>query len=96
MFDMEDIFNLVSSYKVTSEYDGVRLDNCLIAKLKGLPRTRIYSIIRKGEVRVNSSRSKPSLKLKKGDIVRIPPYQSSSKTSSYTVSYTHLTLPTKA
>ena len=64
MFDMEDIFNPVSSYKVTSEYDGVRLDNCLIAKLKGLPRTRIYSIIRKGEVRVNSSRSKPIIKLK--------------------------------
>ena len=83
MFDMEDIFNPVSTYRVTSDYDGVRLDNCLIAKLKGLPRTRIYSIIRKGEVRVNSSRSKPSLKLKKGDIVRIPPFQSSSKTSSY-------------
>ena len=66
---MEEYFHPVSSYKVTSEYDGVRLDNCLISRLKGLPRTKIYSIIRKGEVRVNKSRSKPSLKLKEGDIV---------------------------
>ena len=75
---MKEYFHPVSSYKVTSEYDGVRLDNCLISRLKGLPRTKIYSIIRKGEVRVNKSRSKPSLKLKEGDIVRIPPYRVST------------------
>ena len=81
---MEEIFHPVSSYIVTSDYDGVRLDNCLISRLKGLPRTKVYSIIRKGEVRVNKSRSKPSLKLKKGDIIRIPPYKSSSLKASYT------------
>ena len=75
---MEDNFHPVSSYTVTSEYQGVRLDNCLIARLKGLPRTKIYSIIRKGEVRVNSSRSAPSLKLKIGDLIRIPPYRTST------------------
>jgi 23S rRNA pseudouridine955/2504/2580 synthase len=75
---MEDNFHPVSSYTVTSEYQGVRLDNCLIARLKGLPRTKIYSIIRKGEVRVNSSRSVPSLKLKIGDLIRIPPYRTST------------------
>ena len=75
---MEDNFHPVSSYIVTSEYQGVRLDNCLIARLKGLPRTKIYSIIRKGEVRVNSSRSAPSLKLKIGDLIRIPPYRTST------------------
>ena len=80
---MEEYFHPVSSYKVTSEYDGVRLDNCLISRLKGLPRTKIYSIIRKGEVRVNKSRSKPSLKLKEGDIVRIPPYRVSSGAKLY-------------
>ena len=80
---MEEYFHPVSSYKVTSEYDGVRLDNCLISRLKGLPRTKIYSIIRKGEVRVNKSRSKPSLKLKQGDIIRIPPYIVSSGTKLY-------------
>ena len=75
---MEDNFQPVSNYIVTSEYQGVRLDNCLIARLKGLPRTKIYSIIRKGEVRVNSSRSAPSLKLKIGDLIRIPPYKTST------------------
>lgn len=80
---MKENFHPVSSYKVTSEYDGVRLDNCLISRLKGLPRTKIYSIIRKGEVRVNKSRSKPSLKLKEGDIVRIPPYRVSTGAKLY-------------
>ena len=80
---MKEYFHPVSSYKVTSEYDGVRLDNCLISRLKGLPRTKIYSIIRKGEVRVNKSRSKPSLKLKEGDIVRIPPYRVSTAAKHY-------------
>ena len=84
---MEEIFHQVSSYKVTADFEGVRLDNCLISRLKGLPRTKIYSIIRKGEVRVNKSRAKPSQKLKVGDLIRIPPYKQS-------VSYTHLTLPT--
>ena len=79
---MEDIFHPVSFFKVTSDYEGVRLDNCLISRLKGLPRTKIYSIIRKGEVRVNKSRAKPSLKLKIGDIIRTPPYKVSSKNSN--------------
>ena len=70
---MEEYFHPVSSYKVTSEYDGVRLDNCLISRLKGLPRTKIYSIIRKGEVRINGSRVKPHFKLSLGDKIRIPP-----------------------
>ena len=81
---MEDNFHQVTNYTVTSEYEGVRLDNCLIAKLKGLPRTKIYSIIRKGEVRVNKSRSKPSMKLKKGDLIRIPPHRTSSISKVFT------------
>ena len=81
---MEENFHPVTNYTVTSEYDGVRLDNCLIARLKGLPRTKIYSIIRKGEVRVNKSRSKPSQKLKTGDQVRIPPYTTSSVDKVFT------------
>jgi len=71
---MKDNFHQVSSYKVSSEYAGVRLDNCLLSKLKGLPRAKIYSIIRKGEVRVNKSRCKPSYRLKLDDKIRIPPY----------------------
>tara|TARA_Y100000996_G_scaffold211454_1_gene166129 strand:- start:874 stop:1788 length:915 start_codon:yes stop_codon:yes gene_type:complete len=78
---MQENFHQVSSYKVDSQYEGVRLDNCLISRLKGLPRTKIYSIIRKGEVRVNKSRQKPSYRLKLDDIIRIPPYTTQLKAS---------------
>ncbi len=76
---MKQNFHQVSTYKVSSEYEGVRLDNCLISKLKGLPRAKIYSIIRKGEVRVNKSRCKPSYRLKTDDVIRIPPYTTKPK-----------------
>jgi 23S rRNA pseudouridine955/2504/2580 synthase len=50
-----------------------RLDNFLLKILKNVPKSRIYRIIRKGEVRVNKKRSKPDYKLNTGDLVRIPP-----------------------
>jgi 23S rRNA pseudouridine955/2504/2580 synthase len=50
-----------------------RLDNFLLKILKNVPKSRIYRIIRKGEVRVNKKRSKPDYKLSTGDLVRIPP-----------------------
>jgi len=57
---------------------GQRLDNFLISRLKGVPKTRIYRIIRKGEVRVNGKRIKPDYKLLLADIIRIPPIRVSS------------------
>ena len=51
----------------------MRLDNYLLKQIKDVPRSKIYKIIRKGEVRVNSKRIKPLYKLKKGDLIRIPP-----------------------
>ena len=50
-----------------------RLDNFLLKTLKNIPKSRVYRIIRKGEVRVNKKRSKPDYKLSTGDVVRIPP-----------------------
>jgi 23S rRNA pseudouridine955/2504/2580 synthase len=60
---------------VTVDADSAqrRLDNFLLSELKGLPRSRIYSMIRKGEVRVNKGRTRAAYKLAEGDIVRIPP-----------------------
>ncbi|SUZ93271.1 uncharacterized protein METZ01_LOCUS46125 [marine metagenome] len=77
---LTDQYIPVSSYIVDAEYQNTRLDNCLISKLKGLPRSKIYSIIRKGEVRVNGSRSKPDRRLKISDVIRIPPYRIEEKT----------------
>ncbi len=50
-----------------------RLDNFLMARLKGVPRAHVYRIIRSGEVRVNSRRAGPHQRLQAGDQVRIPP-----------------------
>ena len=50
-----------------------RIDNFLLSLYKNVPKSKIYNIIRKGEVRVNSKRIKPSYKLKIDDLVRIPP-----------------------
>ena len=63
----------VEIVNVDADQAGQRLDNFLVRRLDGIPRTRIYRIIRKGEVRVNGGRRKPEYKLVAGDAVRIPP-----------------------
>ena len=54
-------------------YSGQRIDNFLITNLKGVPKTRIYRMIRKGEVRINGGRAKPDSRIADGDNIRIPP-----------------------
>jgi 23S rRNA pseudouridine955/2504/2580 synthase len=58
---------------VSPEYEGQRIDNFLVTHLKGMPKSRIYRIVRKGEVRVNSKRISPFYRLKEGDKLRLPP-----------------------
>ena len=52
---------------------GQRLDNFLVRELRGVPKTRLYRALRKGEVRVNKGRVKADYRLAPGDVVRIPP-----------------------
>ena len=66
-------FNTVSHRKIDAEGAGQRLDNFLLKTLKGLPKSRVYRIIRKGEVRINGKRAQPATRLASGDDVRIPP-----------------------
>ena len=63
----------VSWLEIGEHQHGQRIDNYLFRLLKGVPRSRIYRILRKGEVRVNRSRVKPEYKLQQGDRVRLPP-----------------------
>ena len=63
----------VQLLEVAPELAGQRIDNFLRAQLKGVPKTLIYRILRKGEVRVNKGRIKPEYKLQAGDVVRVPP-----------------------
>ena len=65
--------NKVRLVTITEDRVGQRLDNFLIGQLKGAPKSLVYRIVRKGEVRVNKGRVKPEYKLCVGDIVRIPP-----------------------
>ncbi|MBO1518788.1 23S rRNA pseudouridine(955/2504/2580) synthase RluC [Oceanisphaera pacifica] len=58
---------------IEAEYEGQRIDNFLRTQLKGVPKSLIYRIVRKGEVRVNKKRIKPEYKLITGDVVRVPP-----------------------
>jgi 23S rRNA pseudouridine955/2504/2580 synthase len=58
---------------VTEDEAGQRIDNYLIARLKGVPKSHVYRIIRGGEVRINSKRVQASQKIAAGDRVRLPP-----------------------
>ncbi len=69
----------VKRIEVTEEDEGQRVDNFLMRHLRKVPRTLIYRIIRKGEVRVNKGRVKVSTRLKAGDVVRIPPVKMPDK-----------------
>lgn len=63
----------VAYVEITEDNSDQRLDNFLITRLKGVPKSHIYRIVRKGEVRVNKSRVDVKYRLVTGDIVRIPP-----------------------
>ena len=63
----------VTHVEVTADDAGTRLDNFLVRQLKDVPRTHVFRLLRKGEVRVNKKRAKPDQRVALGDIVRIPP-----------------------
>ncbi|MCG7897621.1 MAG: 23S rRNA pseudouridine(955/2504/2580) synthase RluC [Candidatus Thiodiazotropha lotti] len=64
---------------ITQEEAGQRIDNYLMRQLKGAPKSYIYRILRKGEVRVNKGRVKAHYKLNRGDSIRLPPMRLSTK-----------------
>ena len=63
----------VRQVEVGERGDGQRLDNFLGRILGGVPRSHVFRVIRKGEVRVNGKRAKPDTRLQASDIVRVPP-----------------------
>ena len=67
------ISSSVQLLEVAPDHAGQRIDNYLRAQLKGVPKTLVYRILRKGEVRVNKGRIKPDYKLQAGDVIRVPP-----------------------
>lgn len=76
----------VQHVKVGEEYIGQRLDNYLITKLKKIPKSHVYKIIRSGQIRVNKKRVSVNYRLQSLDLIRIPPlfnanYPSTASTS---------------
>lgn len=67
------LFGNVSFIQVSADQAGQRIDNFLSSRLKGVPKSRIYRLLRKGEVRVNKKRIKPEYRVAAEDMVRIPP-----------------------
>ena len=63
----------VRKVRIDAERAGQRIDNFLRKELPGVPKGRLYRLLRRGEVRVNSGRVKAEYKLKEGDEVRVPP-----------------------
>lgn len=63
----------VTYVDIAADQAGQRVDNFILARFRGLPRTRVYRLLRRGEVRVNGGRIGPEHRLQAGDRVRLPP-----------------------
>ncbi|MGR5250584.1 23S rRNA pseudouridine(955/2504/2580) synthase RluC [Vibrio astriarenae] len=70
---MNEIRTQVQLIDIDEDMAGQRIDNFLRNQLKSIPKSMVYRIVRKGEVRVNKKRIKAEYKLQAGDVVRIPP-----------------------
>lgn len=66
---------------VDPDFAGQRLDNFLLSRYKTLPKSRLYRIIRKGEVRVNKKRVDPDYRVCGGDEIRMPPLRDDKPSS---------------
>ena len=67
----------VEYLEISAEQAGQRIDNFLHNYLKGVPKSYIYRILRKGEVRINKGRIKQTYRLQTGDVLRVPPVERS-------------------
>ena len=77
--------------EVGEDEAGQRIDNFLLARLKGVPKSHIYRVLRSGEVRVNSGRVDASRKLAAGDRIRVPPIRVAAR--DHEVPAPHFRLP---
>lgn len=82
---MSQLPSKVTFIEVEADYAGQRIDNFLLTRLKGLPKSRLYNLLRKGEIRVNKKRTKPSYRLSAGDSIRLAPIRLQQKTETFTL-----------
>ncbi len=72
---VENTPSAVQLVQIDLEQAGQRIDNYLVKTCKGVPKSRLYKAMRRGEVRVNKKRVKPEYRLQNADEVRIPPFR---------------------
>ena len=72
----------VRQVEVGERGDGQRLDNFLARFLGDVPRSHLFRVIRKGEVRVNGKRAKPETRVQASDRVRVPPVRTGASATS--------------
>lgn len=77
----------VQILEINARNEEQRLDNFLLSKLKGVPKSRVYKLLRSGQVRVNKGRKKADYRLKVGDLVRIPPVRMAENDDSKAPQY---------
>lgn len=78
----QDVLQGVQMLEIGPRNSQQRLDNFLLSQLKGVPKSRVYKLVRSGQVRVNKGRKKADYRLKDGDIVRIPPVRMAEQDDS--------------
>ena len=71
--------NAVKIIEISDDQAGQRLDNYLLTRLKGVPKSHVYRLLRSGQVRVNKGRKKPNYRLEAGDKVRLPPVATAAR-----------------
>jgi len=79
MSNSQQTSSAVHTLNIEQGYEGQRIDNFLINYLKGVPKSLVYRILRRGEVRVNKGRIKANYRLRVGDQVRVPPVRMAEK-----------------
>ena len=78
-FNLKGFMSQVRFIQVSADYHGQRLDNFLLRELQGVPKTRIYRALRKGEIRVNKGRVRGDYRVAEGDSIRIPPLRTAER-----------------
>ena len=84
---MSTLHQKVQLVDIGPRHHDQRLDNFLLSQLKGVPKSRIYKLLRSGQVRVNKGRKKPNYRVQTGDQVRIPPVTVIERSTSEAPAY---------
>jgi len=83
----------IKFFIVNKDNEGRRLDNYLFSQFKkGIPKSKIYSSVRKAKIKVNGKKGKPDQKIKEGDKISYPELVQKSDVSNSPNLQVHLDL----